>query len=662
MSNKAGGQLFIGQIVLYAAVILVGFWVATQYIAHQFRYHPNLGEPLLRFDSFALYPFYDIGFWLMDFYSHGPKLFAYGFLIIMGSVFLAVLGSYPLSLYRERLKGESNTYGSARFATLQDIKKTCLLDDKGMFIAKLPNGYYLRHDGPQNCWVIAPPRSGKGVGPIISSLLAWTESTLLYEVRSEAWSETSGFRSKFSHCFYFNPTDPSSCHFNPLLEVRKGPREMGDIQNIADVMVDPNGQIHDRSHWQLTSFNLLVCLLLHTLYAGKDKTLAGAAQYLSSPGEGAKKQIQAILYTHHLGHRPHPKIASIAQEVLNKAEGEFTSVVSTTMSYFNLYRDPIVAELTSKSDFKVRDLMHHDRPMSLYLAIPPSDSARTKPLLRLIMNQIIRGLTSDKIKPGATEKHYQHRLLMILDEFPELGKLGALQDSIAYLGGYGIKTMLSMQGLDQLDQVYGPNHSFASSIDLKLIYAANDLKTAEAYSKLSGTKTEQRTQTNYAGNRISLWLGHKMVATQETARPLITAGEILQLPEDEALLFMPSVPPIKAHKFAYYKEPIFADRMLPEMSLERVNGHYPHRIDHTVEWSKVIEPTWPKKTKKAKKKKEEAQASPQQNIDFSEEAEATTPEINNDKEQVMEPDRIDADDDMDNITAEHNLEESGWTI
>jgi type IV secretion system protein VirD4 len=80
---------------------------------------------------------------------------------------------------------------------------------------------YLRHDGPEHVLAFAPTRSGKGVGLVIPTLLTWPHSTVIHDIKGENWQLTAGFRSKFSHCLLFNPADPKSARYNPLLEVRK---------------------------------------------------------------------------------------------------------------------------------------------------------------------------------------------------------------------------------------------------------------------------------------------------------------------------------------------------------------------------------------------------------------------------------------------------------
>src|SRR5436190_5059836 len=123
-----------------------------------------------------------------------------------------------------------------------------------------------------------------------------------------------------------------------------------------------------------------------------------------------------MLTTPHLGNRPHSVVASAARELLNKSENERSGVLSTAMSFLGLYRDPIVAKVASCCDWRITDLVDGERPTTLYLVVPPSDISRTKPLVRLVLNQIGRRLT-EQLCPDR-----RHQLLLMLDEFPALGR------------------------------------------------------------------------------------------------------------------------------------------------------------------------------------------------------------------------------------------------
>jgi type IV secretion system protein VirD4 len=344
-----------------------------------------------------------------------------------------------------------------------------------------------------------------------------------------------------------------------LLEVRRGEWEVRDVQNISDVLVDPEGSLEKRSHWEKTSHSLLVGAILHVLYAEKDKTLAGVAAFLSDPRRTIEATLDAMMATRHLGEAgPHPVVASSARELLNKSDNERSGVLSTAMSFLGLYRDPVVAAVTSRCDWRIADLIADPKPSTLYLVVPPSDISRTKPLIRLVLNQIGRRLTED-----LHAKDRRHRVLLLLDEFPALGRLDFFESSLAFLAGYGIKSFLIAQSLNQIEKAYGQNNAILDNCHVRVSFATNDERTAKRVSDALGTATEMKAMQNYAGSRLAPWLGHIMVSRSETARQLLTPGEIMQLPPDDEIVMVAGSPPIRAKKARYYIDPRLTERILP---------------------------------------------------------------------------------------------------
>jgi type IV secretion system protein VirD4 len=264
-----------------------------------------------------------------------------------------------------------------------------------------------------------------------------------------------------------------------------------------------------------------------------------------------------MLATPHLGGGIHPVVASAARELLNKSENERSGVLSTTMSFLGLYRDPVVAKVTGRCDWRIRDLMDAPRPVSLYLVVPPSDIVRTKPLMRLILNQIGRRLT-ESLDPDRRRQ----KLLLMLDEFAALGRLDFFETQLAFMAGYGIRSFLITQSLNQLERAYGPNHAILDNCHVRIAFSTNDERTAKRVSDALGTATELRAMKNYAGHRLSPWLGHLMVSRQETSRPLLTPGEVMQLSPKEAIVMISGVHPVRATKVRYYEDPQFQHRVL----------------------------------------------------------------------------------------------------
>ncbi|KHK52090.1 conjugal transfer protein TraG [Ralstonia sp. A12] len=564
-----GQGVLLGQIAAVLGIVVAGVWGATQWTAAALGHQARLGTPWFDLFGTPVYRPWNLFEWWFFYDAYAPGIFDAGGAIAAVSGLLAVVAAMGMSVWRSRQSTEVTTYGSARWATVADVRRAGLTKPAGVFLG-LHGDQYLRHEGPEHVLVFAPTRSGKGVGLVIPTLLSWPASAVIHDIKGENWSITAGWRSRFSHCLLFNPTDPRSAAYNPLLEVRRGAHEVRDVQNIADILVDPEGALERRNHWEKTSHVLLVGAILHVLYVGKDKTLRGVANFLSDPASPFELTLHRMMTTLHLGDGPHPVVASAAREVLNKSENERSGVLSTAMSFLGLYRDPTVAEVTSRCDWRVADLISAEHPLSLYLVVPPSDISRTKPLMRLILNQIGRRLTESLDGSDGIER--RHRLLLMLDEFPALGRLDFFESALAYMAGYGIRSFLIAQSLNQIDKAYGQNHSILDNCHVRVTFSTNDERTAKRISETLGTATELRAQRNYAGHRLAPWLGHLMVSRQETARQLLTPGEVMQLPPDEAVVMVGSHPPIRAKKLRYYADVNFKPCVLQAPAL--AGGRY----------------------------------------------------------------------------------------
>ena len=549
-------KILWGQLLLVSMVVLAFLWAATEWTAWRLAFQPQLGPAWFMIGRWPIYQPLALFIWWFKFDAYAPKIFMQGGGIAASGGIAAMVIAIILSVWRAKEAQHVTTYGSARWADKREVRRAGLLGPDGVVLGRL-GGRYLRHDGPEHVLCFAPTRSGKGVGLVIPTLLTWPYSTIVHDIKGENFQLTSGWRAQFGSVLLFDPTNPASAAYNPLLEIRKGDYEVRDAQNIADILVDPEGALERRNHWEKTSHSLLVGAILHVLYAEADKTLAGVANFLSDPSRPIEATLNAMLATPHLGERAHPVVASAARELLNKSENERSGVLSTTMSFLGLYRDPVVAKVTGRSDWRIRDLVDGVRPISLYLVIPPSDIARTKPLMRLVLNQIGRRLTE-----SLDTNRRRQKLLLMLDEFAALGRLDFFESQLAFMAGYGIRSFLITQSLNQLERAYGPNHAILDNCHIRIAFSTNDERTAKRVSDALGTATEMRAMKNYAGHRLSPWLGHLMVSRQETSRPLLTPGEVMQLSPNEAIVMVSGVRPVRARKVRYYEDPQFQSRIL----------------------------------------------------------------------------------------------------
>ena len=557
-------KILWGQVITVFAIVLLAIWTATEWTAWRLGFQPELGRPWFEVLHFPFYLPPAFFWWWYAYDAYAPSIFVEGAYIAASGGLIAAAVAIGMSVWRAREAKNAETYGSARWALPKEIEQAGLLGPDGVVLGRHQRSY-LRHDGPEHVLCFAPTRSGKGVGLVIPSLLTWPGSAIVHDIKGENWQLTAGFRAQHGRVLLFDPTNAKSSAYNPLLEVRRGEWEVRDVQNIADILVDPEGSLEKRNHWEKTSHALLVGAILHVLYAEEDKTLAGVAAFLSDPKRPIESTLAAMMKTSHLGEAGvHPVVASAARELLNKSGNERSGVLSTAMSFLGLYRDPVVAEVTRRCDWRIGDIVAGDRPTTLYLVVPPSDINRTKPLIRLILNQIGRRLTEDLLAKAG-----RRRLLLMLDEFPALGRLDFFESALAFMAGYGIKSFLIAQSLNQIEKAYGPNNSILDNCHVRVSFATNDERTAKRVSDALGTATEMKAMKNYAGSRLSPWLGHLMVSRSETARPLLTPGEVMQLPPTDEIVMVSGLHPIRAKKARYYEDARLQERIVPPPALTR---------------------------------------------------------------------------------------------
>jgi type IV secretion system protein VirD4 len=626
----------------FILILLLTAWLATEYLAWIFGWPAAFGTPMI--GAHVYFPF-DVLVWTWRYDTPAigwpsMQVFQRAHLMLGAGGFLALVVPITIAWRRtRRIEAERNDlHGSAHWATPREIAAAGVLPTEsnrgGQLLGAWVDGgdvRYLRHKGQEHVIVFAPTRSGKGVGIVIPTLLSWDQSVLVHDIKGENWALTSGFRERRlgQRTLRFDPTSPDSARFNPLLEIRMDGNLVKDVQNIATMIVDPDGKgLND--HWAKTGFDLMTGVVLFVLLfdwtaVGKDsgeRCLATVQAVLSDGGPIREIALQEAK------HKPRAEdeseiegsaavmlfirdralaeagklekassaealhrrtgwlvVAEASQSHLNKAPNEASGVLSTALSFLSLYRDPIVAENTRVSDFTLESLMGGNdpdgkpvaRPTSLYLVVPPSDKDRLKPLLRLLINQVVRRLTERmEFTPGEQGRsRWPHRLLLLLDEFPSLGRLDIFQEALAFIAGYGLTALLIAQDLSQLAAAYGRDESILSNCHIRIAFAPNRIETAELLSKMAGQGTVSHTQRQYSGNRLAMALMHVNTNEQIVRRPLLTADECMRLPAKDQLIFVAGHAPIHGRKIRYYEDPILVERA--KLGAVRSAGRRPAR-------------------------------------------------------------------------------------
>ncbi|NLL37393.1 MAG: type IV secretory system conjugative DNA transfer family protein, partial [Fretibacterium sp.] len=563
-------------------------------------------------------------FWLYDALVQGDTsehIMAALLIAGVGAVFAVFLFLLGFSKGRSRAS-LSTVHGSARWADKKDLIEAGLLPRPGTVpteVSVYTGGWYdsknnrllyLIHGGPEHILAFAPTRSGKGVGLVIPSLLRWADSVLVYDIKGENYQLTSGWRKEElgSIVIKLDPTDPeafekgTSGTFNPLEELvldyghRETPEpgtwpqmeqlnsgETASIQNLVTMIVDPDGKgLED--HWAKTAHSLIVGCITHLLYVGKRNgrtpCLADVVAEFTKPGVSWRVNIEQWQQFPHLGESEfgpmvHPVVNNAAQEMLNRDDREASSVLSTTVSYLTLYRDPVIAKNTSRSSFHIKDLMNHEQPVSLYLVVKPVDKDRIRPFVRLFITQVIRRLADTmEFKDGQQVKTYKHRLLLMLDEFPSLGRLQIFEEALAFIAGYGLKAYLIIQDIAQLHKIYGKDEAITGNCHVKVAYATSNPDTARYLSESSGTTTVIKEAESLSRDQSGIFGKRNVsISLQEVQRPLLTVDECMRLkgPEKDAtgkiltpgdmLIFIAGYAAVYGRQMLYFLDPEFNRRV-----------------------------------------------------------------------------------------------------
>ena len=497
--------------VIGLILIFLSFVAGTQYFAWNVGQN-RLPNEILSYAGIKIYFPTEILEWLKLWKkTHRDMKDFTDSLIVMGGCAFMGVALIAVTIRNRNVKQDAaNLYGSAQYAELDEIREAGLLPQKGekgkgVYVGGWINPkdgqqYYLRHNGKEHVIALAPTRSGKGVGLVIPTLLSWEHSVVVLDIKGENWALTSGWRHQNGHkVLRWDPTDAiegRSARYNPLAEIRIGTvYETGDVMNVATLLVDPDGKGVD-GHWEQTARSLLIGAITHVVYRARNEGRTGNLSEVlhELTGNGYEDMANSWKQYEHkregddfydptgkVRESPcHPVVEQVANEMLNRAEEEASSVLSTAVAKLGLYTDPVVARNTAVSDFRIQDIMDNDSPVSLYLVLNPTNIQRLKPLVRLFISQLIFILMPEmEFSGGQMKAPYKHRLLILLDEFPALGKLGIFEQAIAYFGGWNIKAYLICQDKAQLDAAYGKDESITSNCHITVAYAPNKVETAK---------------------------------------------------------------------------------------------------------------------------------------------------------------------------------------
>lgn len=439
-------------------------------------------------------------------------------------------------------------HGNARFGTLIDAGRKGLLARQGLILGRL-NGATITSDDPSHVLVVGPTRSGKGVSFVIPNGYNWRGSSVWFDPKRELFEALSAHRQALGDkVFMFSPGERETHRFNPLDFIRRDAHMATDAAVVASFIV-PEGT-GSSEIWARTGRQLLTALIGYVV---------------ASPRYDGQRHLRAVMNLTATGVeflRVLTNIRDDEQEFLPswvvQGLNQFIALEKETRNsaFFNLtaalnpWTNDLVAAATASTDFDIAQLRKD--PMAIFIGCSVAQLDIFRPIIKILIQQIHDVLMT--AMPGPDEPH---QVLIVIDEFRQLGKMESLVSKLTINAGYGFRMVLILQDLAQLDELYGKatRQTTVSACQVKLFIRMNDLETSEYVSKMLGSTTiEVRTPIIRTGQGIFA-TRDKSVSYQE--RALRTAEELRQMPSDRAIVLVPNAPGFVIGKLRYFRDAPF---------------------------------------------------------------------------------------------------------
>lgn len=470
-------------------------------------------------------------------------------IVAVGSVFWKRGGIGGKTLWHWVWNKLRPQFGKARWASVGDMRRAGMLKAGGLFMGRVGSHDLFLDDSPggdggEECILtIAPRGSGKTSGLVIPTLLTWRRgSVVITDPSGEITAMTKRHRESVSRVIVLSPwredmaeelgIDLGSCQFNPLTVLEKSRDLDADTRTLVS-MILPDNPGAQNPYWVLDAQNLLTALIMFMIRHGQpeQRTLPFLLRLLRS-GDGLGAAFDEMI------HSDDPLIQSYGTDFMALYSGatpQWTGVLRQASTALNIYAPgESLGNHVSASDFDLADLKRED--ITLYLLIPSRRIHSHKGWLNLMITII----GEEVGRPGPARS-----VVMICDEFQNLGRLPAIQSGIAQYRKAGLRVWLISQTWGKLVEIYDEAgfRDLRGQCDVKQFFAVNDFDLAETLSKWVGEKTVSSTTVGGKGEE----------SFAQTGIPLKRSDAIMQMKPGQQIILKAGMPPIKAKLAPYYK-------------------------------------------------------------------------------------------------------------
>jgi type IV secretion system protein VirD4 len=546
MSRSTGLKLILFLLALCAATII---WGIVYELVVAARFNPSLaGEGAHRFDLIlsqsAQKSFKSLLIPFQHFYARViyPPTRTETFLrggIAAGITVALGLAFWTLTI----LTRKPMPYGNAKFGTIMDASYAGLTRKGGLILGKL-GGTILRSDDPAHVLVVGPTRSGKGVSFVIPNGYFWNGSAVWFDPKRENYALFGARRKELGdQVFLFSPGDRNTHRYNPVDFIRRDGRMATDCLVVSSFLIADDGKdIWGKSARLLLS--AMIGYVVASATAEGNRTIKSVSD-LTTKGVDFNKVLKLVVATEQ-ALLPKWVVDGFNQFIALEPETRNSALFNVTVA-LNPWNSDLIAGATETTDFDIRYL--RKKRMSIFIGASIAELEIYRPLVKLLIQQIHDQLMQNI--PGADEPH---QVLLMIDEFRQLGRMDDLVSKLTINAGYGFRMCLILQDVGQLDELYGRSTRITtmSACQVKLFIRINDTETSDYVSEMLGDTTVEVTTANTRGNQKMFQARDKN--TQYIQRPLRTAEALRKMDGRTAIALVPNASGFELRKILYYNE------------------------------------------------------------------------------------------------------------
>lgn len=486
---------------------------------------------------------------------------------------LIALGIYILALCSWRMKGEdAKTFGSAQWCRIWPLFQKGHLKPGGLTIGTwtglLPVYYDQTH-----AITFGATGAGKGTTAVVPNLLSFERIFLLdpggenSAIAAKHW-RNAGYEFGCINFFGMHTDEPWALPehgFNPLdLLDPSSPTFAADALVLAQMLIRRSGgESASADFFKNTACGHLRDFIVHckTAEPPHRQNLATLYEYINSDAGEWAALLEAMKNNPAGGYMARPGAVALERREAQSPE-EFSGVLSTIQEQMNWLADPLVRKFLARSDVDfqaLKGLKPGQRGGVISLVLPLQYNKSHAAISRLALACAVLTMQREPRPKG--------KVLLLIDEAADLGKIEGLADWLATLRKYGVTIWPIFQNIGQLAELYGRGWQtlVANCGMLQILGIGNDLETAQYSERLLGQCTVQTVSVNGKGER----------SFGQTGRALITADELRRLEADKQIVLIGNLPPLRLTKTPYWQRPALEGRFHPNPYFNGESGMAP---------------------------------------------------------------------------------------